>query len=200
MTDAQVEQAPSLDDVAADCGVHKARKQRYAQQLGVGGVRVGPGPDRRLEGFQHESDHVKQTDCLELVDGLETCPQHRGLNRQRDHQQRVVAGQSEDAAVGGCEHRDEEQSGEQAGPRLLDPEIEKFQQETARTREMFAGIAAQQMTVDPVDPAAAPHHAHHTDVPGLPRCRISAGRRRSGPWVRNARPAPARRRVACPSR
>ena len=101
VADAQVEQAPGLDDVAADGRVHEAGKQRHAEHLGVGEVGIAPRLDgaRHLEHLQREADHVKQADGFQLVPGFQPAPHHRALDRQRHQQQHVVARQAEQAGA-----------------------------------------------------------------------------------------------------
>src|SRR5690606_30791909 len=95
--DTYLQQAPGLDDVTADRRVHEAGKQRYAEELGVGEILVAPRADRvgGLEYFEREAHEVKQRYSLYLVPGFQLCPQHPGLDAERDDEQRVVARQAE---------------------------------------------------------------------------------------------------------
>ena len=112
---------------------------------------------RRLERLQRKAECVEQADRLQFVARFQSADQHPDLDRQRRHQQHVVA---RDAQQSGARHEDdarEEQAGEQAGARLLDTEPQEFQRRAAPAFER-AGASVRQARVQ-----------------GAERCRHAAG-------------------------
>jgi hypothetical protein len=79
-------------------------------------VRVGPGLNgtRGFEYFQHKSQQMKQGDRLDLIPGLEICPEHHALNAYSDDEQQVIAWNAEQAFSRNEEDGQEEQPGKEA--------------------------------------------------------------------------------------
>ena len=107
---AHMQQAPSLDDVTADGCVHEAGKQGYAPKFGKCRFRVRPGVDGAggLEQFQAKANGMKQGDGFHFVPGFKLGPQHAGLNRQRNQQEQIIAGDAADAPPGHDKQRHKE--------------------------------------------------------------------------------------------
>ena len=73
---------------------------------------------------------MEQADGFQLIPRFQSAPDHGDLDRQRHQQQHVIAGQAEQTGARHQEHGRKKQPDEQARPRLLDAEIQKFDQKT----------------------------------------------------------------------
>ncbi|MNE32398.1 hypothetical protein D3C80_1260090 [compost metagenome] len=142
MANAHIQQPPCLNDVAADGGIHEAGKERHAEHFSVGEIRIGPRLDGTgsLEHLQCKADDMEQQDCLGLVQRFQPAPDHEELNGERNDQQHVITGNTEQSAMRRHEDGDEEQACKQAGAGFLDTEIQKLDDKTPEAFEFAPGI------------------------------------------------------------
>ena len=128
MGELEIEQPPRAAEIAADAGIHEAGEQRHATDAEEIRLRVNPGADLRLEDLHRRSDEMIDQDHLGLVRCLQFPCEQRDLNRDHAEKQKVVARKPRCRRIEppGCDHQEDGDAAEQAGPCLLHAETEEF--------------------------------------------------------------------------